>query len=148
MKIIKSIKSPWCALAAIGLLSAGFALAQNFGFNGVQPPPMHINFDPLQDGHGIQLWAWSNPNSGPTYPNSGAIYDAFQTFGNFNFQTPQNGVLFSGAFAGSANQLTNLPSTSLIAFTNTPPPASTNAPVGWFTITDTNGVSYRVALYR
>jgi len=92
--------------------------------------PVLYYIDPMEDGQGIKVFEYSN--------------HTFQTLGDFNFQN----TLHAAAFAGNAGPLTNLPSTAITVFTNTTPPASTNAPVGWFTITDTNGVSYRIALYR
>ena len=128
LKIYRALRNVLAAAAVLSVAASG--KAQTW---------INTTIDPLHDGQGIMIWA---------YYNSGQSYDTFKTYGDMNFQTVLHGVLFSGAFAGNATALTNVPTTSFLAYTNTTPPASTNAPVGWFSVTDTNGITYRVALYR
>ena len=127
---IKRIITVSFVTAALGVLAI-VALGQGL-VNGYFP--IRHALDPEWDNSGIIIWE---------YPNH-----VFQTTGDFGFQGVEHGALFSGAFAGSGIALTNLASTAITAFTNTPPPGNTSTPVGWVSVIGTNGASYRVPLYQ
>jgi len=132
MKKNKFLRTLRCAVAAV-------SIPLMTGVGSAQTDKASTTLDPMHDGLGIVIWGFYNSN----YP-----HDTFQTFGDFNFQTTEHGVLFAGAFNGNATALTNMPTTSLTVVTNAAPPGNTTTPVGWFSITDTNGISYRVPIYR